>query len=108
VPVGDVFAGVLLPPLLNDVGQERDPGTEDERRPGYLDRELVGLRKYPASATTVGCKLPEGIKSLVIWQRLHCPAERHKTRNMGRYQIPFHLGQLTSCKSGIIRIAAQL
>ena len=47
VPVGDVFAGVLLPPLCNDVGQERDPSTEDERQPGDVDRDLVGLRNHP-------------------------------------------------------------
>jgi site-specific DNA recombinase len=43
VPVGDLLAGVLAPPLANDVGDVGDLHAQDERQPGGLDRLLVGL-----------------------------------------------------------------
>jgi hypothetical protein len=47
VPVRDLLAGVLAAPLGHDVGDVADPGPEDERQAGVLDRLLVARRDHP-------------------------------------------------------------
>jgi len=47
VPVRDVLARVLAPPLRHHVGDLGDAQAEDERQPGRFDLLLVGLRHHP-------------------------------------------------------------
>ena len=54
LPVGDVLAGVLAPPLRDQVGDVRDLRAEDERQARGLDLPSGSPRDtMPASATTV-------------------------------------------------------
>ena len=45
-PVRDRLAGVFVAPFAHDIGQLRDAGSEDEREPGGLQGDLVGLRDH--------------------------------------------------------------
>ena len=46
-PVGDRFIGVFVAPFAHHIGQIRDAGTEDERQPRGLQRDLVGFGDHP-------------------------------------------------------------
>ena len=46
-PVGNRLIWVFVAPLAHHVGQMRDTGAQDERQPGGLQGDLVGLGDHP-------------------------------------------------------------
>jgi hypothetical protein len=38
---------VVVAPFAHHIGQERNPGAQDERQPRRLQRDLVGFRDHP-------------------------------------------------------------